>query len=98
MVGIRAEIQDALSIMPQDNGANYKLTLHNSTMPPNHIPWMIIISDDNLDIDTFESYYSDEDDDNEDGRGDKSDEENSDKDCQQQRGGRCIDFQCDCGS
>jgi hypothetical protein len=39
MVGIREEIQDALSIMQQENN---ELTLHNSTMPPNHVPWMII--------------------------------------------------------
>ncbi len=55
------------------------------------------ISDDNFDIDIFESYYSDEEDDDEDG-GDKSDEKNSDKDCQQQRGGRYIDFRCNRGS
>jgi hypothetical protein len=46
------------------------------------------ISDDNFDIDIFKSYYSDEDNDNEDG-GDKSDE---DKCQQQQRGERYIDF------
>jgi len=80
MVVVFAAIQDALSIMPQEEWANSPqnklLAQFNDAAKPYTMD--DYVSDDNIDMDIFESYYSDDDDDDEGGGDDSSDDDSID--------------------